>query len=135
MISLYHFNPIIDWKSGLITYDSIHKDPSGDNFLTSNDLATSVSSVSLVGDIKTAFLPSFFHIPPIMPSQSLLQSRYEVFKEIKDVGEDVAISSLNLFHGDMDLPHLSFHASLEEQWDEEDEPEEIEAVLKAVNPD
>ncbi|MBW0499636.1 hypothetical protein O181_039351 [Austropuccinia psidii MF-1] len=34
----------------------------------------------------------------------------------------------------MDLPPLSFHASLEEQWDEEGEPEEIEAVLKVVPP-
>ncbi|MBW0507458.1 hypothetical protein O181_047173 [Austropuccinia psidii MF-1] len=32
----------------------------------------------------------------------------------------------------MDLPPLSFHASLEEQWAEEEEPEEIETVLKAV---
>ncbi|MBW0513771.1 hypothetical protein O181_053486 [Austropuccinia psidii MF-1] len=39
-----------------------------------------------------------------MPSKPLLKSRAEVFKEIKDVGEDVAISSLHLFHGDMDLP-------------------------------
>ncbi|MBW0535881.1 hypothetical protein O181_075596 [Austropuccinia psidii MF-1] len=34
----------------------------------------------------------------------------------------------------MDLPALSFHASLEEQWDEEEEPEEIETVLKVVPP-
>ncbi|MBW0480571.1 hypothetical protein O181_020286 [Austropuccinia psidii MF-1] len=34
----------------------------------------------------------------------------------------------------MDLPPLSFHASLEEQWDEEEDPEEIEAVLKVVPP-
>ncbi|MBW0579714.1 hypothetical protein O181_119429, partial [Austropuccinia psidii MF-1] len=34
----------------------------------------------------------------------------------------------------MDLPPLSFHASLEEQWDEEEEPEEIENVLKVVSP-
>ncbi|MBW0470196.1 hypothetical protein O181_009911 [Austropuccinia psidii MF-1] len=47
---------------------------------------------------------------------------------IKDVGEDVAISSLHLFQGDIDLPSLSFHASLEE------EPEEIETVLKVVPP-
>ncbi|MBW0492293.1 hypothetical protein O181_032008 [Austropuccinia psidii MF-1] len=53
---------------------------------------------------------------------------------MKDVGEDVAISSLDLFQGDMDLPPLYFHASLEEQWDEEEEPEEIEAVLKVVPP-
>ncbi|MBW0553508.1 hypothetical protein O181_093223 [Austropuccinia psidii MF-1] len=96
---LYHFNPIIDWKNGLITYDS-----SGIESSPSNALATTVNSVSLV------------------------------FKEIKDVGEDVAISSLHLFQGDMDLPPLSFHASLEKQWDEEEEPEEIETVLKVVPP-
>ncbi|MBW0513344.1 hypothetical protein O181_053059 [Austropuccinia psidii MF-1] len=34
----------------------------------------------------------------------------------------------------MDLSPLSSHASLEEQWDEEEEPEEIETVLKVVPP-
>ncbi|MBW0534889.1 hypothetical protein O181_074604 [Austropuccinia psidii MF-1] len=34
----------------------------------------------------------------------------------------------------MDLPPLSFHANLEEQWDEEEDPEEIETVLKVVPP-
>ncbi|MBW0568691.1 hypothetical protein O181_108406 [Austropuccinia psidii MF-1] len=34
----------------------------------------------------------------------------------------------------MDLPPLSFNASLEEQWDEEEEPEEIKTVLKVVPP-
>ncbi|MBW0576964.1 hypothetical protein O181_116679 [Austropuccinia psidii MF-1] len=34
----------------------------------------------------------------------------------------------------MDLPTLSFHASLEEEWNEEEEPEEIETVLKVVPP-
>ncbi|MBW0570840.1 hypothetical protein O181_110555 [Austropuccinia psidii MF-1] len=34
----------------------------------------------------------------------------------------------------MDLPPLSFHASLEEQWDDEEEPEEIETVLKVLPP-
>ncbi|MBW0527890.1 hypothetical protein O181_067605 [Austropuccinia psidii MF-1] len=34
----------------------------------------------------------------------------------------------------MDLPPLSFHASLEEQWDEKEEPEEIETVLKVIPP-
>ncbi|MBW0578766.1 hypothetical protein O181_118481, partial [Austropuccinia psidii MF-1] len=65
---------------------------------------------------------------------SLLPYRDEVFKEIKDVGEDVSISSLHLFQGDVDLPPLSFHVSLEEQWDEGEEPEEIETVLKVVPP-
>ncbi|MBW0497203.1 hypothetical protein O181_036918 [Austropuccinia psidii MF-1] len=54
--------------------------------------------------------------------------------ERKDVGEYVSISPLHLFQGDMDLPPLSFHASLEEQWDEEEEPEEIETVLEVVPP-
>ncbi|MBW0493633.1 hypothetical protein O181_033348 [Austropuccinia psidii MF-1] len=35
----------------------------------------------------------------------------------------------------MELPPLSFHASLEEKWDEEEEPEEIETVLKVDPPD
>ncbi|MBW0497370.1 hypothetical protein O181_037085 [Austropuccinia psidii MF-1] len=34
----------------------------------------------------------------------------------------------------MDLSPLPFHSSLEEQWDEEEEPEEIETVLKLVPP-
>ncbi|MBW0515872.1 hypothetical protein O181_055587 [Austropuccinia psidii MF-1] len=111
-----------------------HKDHSGINSSASNALATAANSVALVGELKTPSLPSSVHIPSIMPSKSLLQSRNEVFKEIKDVGEDVAISSLHLFQGDMDLAPLSFHASLEKQWDEEEEPEEIETVLKVVPP-
>ncbi|MBW0520650.1 hypothetical protein O181_060365 [Austropuccinia psidii MF-1] len=130
----YHFNPINDWKNLLITYDSSHKALSGINFSASKALATAVKSVALVGEIKTPSVASSGHIPPIMPSNSLLKSRDEVFKEIKDVGEDVAISSLHLFQGDMDLSPLSFNASMEEQWDEEEEPEEIETVLKAVPP-
>ncbi|MBW0487785.1 hypothetical protein O181_027500 [Austropuccinia psidii MF-1] len=115
----YHFfynpNPIIDWKNGLITYDSSHKDSSGTLPSASNDFATAVNSVALVGKLNTPSLPSSVHIPSIIPSQSLLRLRDEVFNEIKDVGEDVAISSLHLFQGDMDLPPLSSHASLEEQ--------------------
>ncbi|MBW0513898.1 hypothetical protein O181_053613 [Austropuccinia psidii MF-1] len=49
-------------------------------------------------------------------------------QEINYVGEDVAVSSLHFFQGDMDLPPLSFHASLEE------EPEDLETVLKVVSP-
>ncbi|MBW0496418.1 hypothetical protein O181_036133 [Austropuccinia psidii MF-1] len=64
---LYHFNPIIDWKNGLSTYDY-----SGINSSTSNDLATSVNSVALVGELETPSLPSPVHIPSIIPSQSLL---------------------------------------------------------------
>ncbi|MBW0512156.1 hypothetical protein O181_051871 [Austropuccinia psidii MF-1] len=50
------------------------------------------------------------------------------------VGE-LRTPSLPLFQlRDINLPPLSFHASLEEQWDEEEEPEEYEAVLKVVPP-
>ncbi|MBW0588331.1 hypothetical protein O181_128046, partial [Austropuccinia psidii MF-1] len=110
------------------------KDSHGIKASSSNSLATAVNSVALVGELKTPSLASSVHIPSIIPSQSLLKSRDEVFKEIKDVEEDVAISSLHLFKGDMDLPPLSFHASLEEKWDEEEDPEEIENMLKVVPP-
>ncbi|MBW0470222.1 hypothetical protein O181_009937 [Austropuccinia psidii MF-1] len=126
---LYNFNPLIDCKNGLITYDS-----SGINSSTSNDLATAVNSVALVGELKTPSLPSSVHIPSIMPSHLLLQSRYGVFKETNNVGEDVDISLLHLLQRDMDLPPSSLHSSLEEQWDEEEEPEKIETVLKVVPP-
>ncbi|MBW0574939.1 hypothetical protein O181_114654 [Austropuccinia psidii MF-1] len=94
---LYHFNPIIDWKNKLITYDSSHKDSSGIDYSASNALATALNSVALVGELKTPSLPS-------------------------------------CYLSDMDLPPLSFHASLEEQWDEEEEHQEIETVLKVVPP-
>ncbi|MBW0484940.1 hypothetical protein O181_024655 [Austropuccinia psidii MF-1] len=107
---------------------------SGINSSASNDFSTAINSVSLVGELKTPSLSSSVHIPPIIPSHSLLQSRYEVLKEIIYVGEDSSIYSLHLFQGDMDLPSLSFHASLKEKWDKEEEQEEIKNVLKVVPP-
>ncbi|MBW0555418.1 hypothetical protein O181_095133 [Austropuccinia psidii MF-1] len=101
---LYHFNLIIDCKNVFITYDSGHKDSSGITSSTSNDFSTAVNSVALVGELKTPSLPPSVHIPSIIPFQG---------------------------YG---VPHLSFQASLEEQWDEEEEPEEIETVLKVVPP-
>ncbi|MBW0496520.1 hypothetical protein O181_036235 [Austropuccinia psidii MF-1] len=53
---------------------------------------------------------------------------------MKDVEEDNAISSLNLLHGSVELPPSPYHDSLEEWWDEEEEPEEIETVRKVVPP-
>ncbi|MBW0475386.1 hypothetical protein O181_015101 [Austropuccinia psidii MF-1] len=55
-------------------------------------------------------------------------------QEIKDVGEVAAISSIHLLQWDMDLFPLSFHASLEEHWDEEEDPKEIDNILKLVPP-
>ncbi|MBW0546220.1 hypothetical protein O181_085935 [Austropuccinia psidii MF-1] len=72
---LYHLDPITDWKNELITYDSIHKDSSGIKYSAINYLATAVNSVALVDELKTPSLPSSVHIPSLIPSQSLLQSR------------------------------------------------------------
>ncbi|MBW0543759.1 hypothetical protein O181_083474 [Austropuccinia psidii MF-1] len=66
--SLYHFNPIIYWKNGLITYEFNHKYSSGINSSTSNDYATPVNSVSLVVELKTPSLPPSVLIPSIIPS-------------------------------------------------------------------
>ncbi|MBW0580423.1 hypothetical protein O181_120138 [Austropuccinia psidii MF-1] len=96
---LYHFNLTIDWQNGFITYESSHKDSSGSKSSSSNALATAVNSVALVGQLKTPSLPSSVHIPSIIPSQSLLQSTDGVFKNIKPLGEDIAISLLHLFQG------------------------------------
>ncbi|MBW0492296.1 hypothetical protein O181_032011 [Austropuccinia psidii MF-1] len=65
---LYHFNPIIDWKKWLKTYDSSHKDFGGMTSSTSNDFATAVNSVSLVVELNTPSLPPSVHIPSIIPS-------------------------------------------------------------------
>ncbi|MBW0538819.1 hypothetical protein O181_078534 [Austropuccinia psidii MF-1] len=124
---LYNFNPVIDCKNELITYEPSHKDYNGLKPYFSNDSATVVKSVSLVGEIKTPSIASSVNITPIIPSQSLLESRDEVFKEKENVEQDIAINSLHLFQGYMKLPSLSFHESLKE-------PTEIETVLKVVPP-
>ncbi|MBW0572989.1 hypothetical protein O181_112704 [Austropuccinia psidii MF-1] len=129
---LNHWNPYIDWRQGLITFISDHKeyyDPSK-SFI--NDFSSAKSCEALVGESRTSSLPSSLHIPSLNSHQSLLSSRDEVFKDIQDVGEDNSVYSLHLFFGNMDLPSSSYHDSLEELWDEEEEPEEIETVMKVV---
>ncbi|MBW0554686.1 hypothetical protein O181_094401, partial [Austropuccinia psidii MF-1] len=105
---LNHFNPYIDWRKGLITFNS---DPS-ESF--SNDFSSAKSCEALVGDFRTPSFPCSVHIPSLNSHQSLLSSRDEVFKEIQDFGEDNSVSSLHLFFGNMDLPPSSYHDSLEE---------------------
>ncbi|MBW0510592.1 hypothetical protein O181_050307 [Austropuccinia psidii MF-1] len=106
--------------------------PKGEDLI--NEFSSSKSFAALVGDYKTPPFPSSVNIPSLNSHQSLLSSRDEVFKEIQYVGEDNSVSSLLLFFGNMDLPHSSYHDSLEELWDEEEEPEEIETVMKVVPP-
>ncbi|MBW0521535.1 hypothetical protein O181_061250 [Austropuccinia psidii MF-1] len=80
----------------------------------------------------TPSFPSSVHIPSLNYHPSLLSSIDEVFKEIQDVGEDNSVSSLHLFFGNMDIPPLSYHDSLEALWDEEEQPEEVGTIMKVV---
>ncbi|MBW0574022.1 hypothetical protein O181_113737 [Austropuccinia psidii MF-1] len=113
-----HFNPSIDWRQGLITFNAGYKDYYDPSKSFSNDFSSSKSCEALVGDSRTPSFPSSFHIPSLHSNQSLLSSRDAVFKDIKDFGEDNCVSSLNLFFWDMDLLPSSYHVSLEEFQDE-----------------
>ncbi|MBW0503887.1 hypothetical protein O181_043602 [Austropuccinia psidii MF-1] len=100
-----HFNPSIYWRQGLITFNSDYKDYRDPSKSFSNNVSSAKSCAALVD---------------------------EVFKEIQDVVEDNSVSSLHLFFGNMDLPPSSYHDSLEELWDEEEEPEAVKTVMKVV---
>ncbi|MBW0472368.1 hypothetical protein O181_012083 [Austropuccinia psidii MF-1] len=51
---------------------------------------------------------------------------------MKEVEEDNAVSSLHPSHGIVEIPPSSHHDSLEKLWDEEEEPKEIETMMKLV---
>ncbi|MBW0463904.1 hypothetical protein O181_003619 [Austropuccinia psidii MF-1] len=129
---LNHFNPSIDWRQGLITFNSDQKDYYDPSKSFSNDVSSENSCTALVGDSRTPSFPLSAHITSLNSHQSLLSSRDEVLKDIQDVGEDNSVSSLHLFCGNMHLPPSSYHDYLEELWDEEEEPEEVETVMKVV---
>ncbi|MBW0469620.1 hypothetical protein O181_009335 [Austropuccinia psidii MF-1] len=101
---LNHFNPFIDWRKGIITFNADHK--------------------SYYDPLK--YFSNDFYLP------NHVQLLDEVFKDIQDVGEDNSVSLLHLFFGNMDLPPPSYHYSLGELWDEEEETEEVETVMKVV---
>ncbi|MBW0462194.1 hypothetical protein O181_001909 [Austropuccinia psidii MF-1] len=129
---LNHFNPSIDLRQGMITFNSDHKDYYDPSQSFSNDFSYAKSCAALGGDSRTPSYLSSVHIPYLDSYKSLLSSRDEVFKEIQDVGEDNSVSSLSLFFGNMDFPPSSYCDSLEELWDEEEEPEEVETMMKVV---
>ncbi|MBW0556603.1 hypothetical protein O181_096318 [Austropuccinia psidii MF-1] len=132
MVELPSF-PSFEWdflRQGLITFNADQKDYYDLSKSFSNDFYSAKSCAALVGNSRTASFPSSVHIPSLNSHQSLLSSRDEVFKEIQDVGEDNSVYSLHILFGNMDLPPSSYHDSLEELWDEEEEPEEIEKVIK-----
>ncbi|MBW0475175.1 hypothetical protein O181_014890 [Austropuccinia psidii MF-1] len=72
-----NFNPSINLRQGLITFNSDNKDYDDPSNSFSNDFSSSKSCADLVD---------------------------EVFKVIQEVGEDNSLSSLHLFFGNMDLP-------------------------------
>ncbi|MBW0558658.1 hypothetical protein O181_098373 [Austropuccinia psidii MF-1] len=127
-----HFHPSVNWKKGLITFNANHKDYYDPSNSFSNDFSSAKSCAALGGYSRSPAFPASVHIPSLNSHKFLLSSRDEVFKEIQDVGEDNSVSSLHLFFGNMDLPTSSYHDSLEEVWDEEEEPEEIENMMKVV---
>ncbi|MBW0549016.1 hypothetical protein O181_088731 [Austropuccinia psidii MF-1] len=108
---LNHFNPSIDWRQGMITFNSDHRNYYDPFKYFSNDFSSEKSCAAL----------------------SLPSSRDEIFKEIQDIGENNSVSSLHLFLGNVDLPPLSYHDSLEKLWDKKEELEEIETIMKVVN--
>ncbi|MBW0463006.1 hypothetical protein O181_002721 [Austropuccinia psidii MF-1] len=97
-----------------------------------NDFSSANQCAALVGDSRIPSFPASVHITSLNLHQSLLYTRDKVFKDIKDVGEDHSISSIHPFHWNVDLPPSSYNDSPEEWWDEEEEPEEIKTVMKAV---
>ncbi|MBW0494479.1 hypothetical protein O181_034194 [Austropuccinia psidii MF-1] len=112
-----HFNLSIDWRQGLITFNADHKEYYDPSKLFSNNFSSSKSCVALVGNSRTPSFQSPVHLPSLNSHTSLISSRDEAFKDIKDYGEDNSISSLHFFFGNMDLPPASYHDSLEEFWD------------------
>ncbi|MBW0579426.1 hypothetical protein O181_119141 [Austropuccinia psidii MF-1] len=115
---LNHFNPSIDWRQGLITFDADHEDYCDSSNSFCNDFSSARSCAALVGDSITPSIPSSVHITSLNSHPSLPLSGDEVFKEIQDVGEDNSVSPLHLLFGSMDLPPSSYDDSLEDLWDE-----------------
>ncbi|MBW0574934.1 hypothetical protein O181_114649 [Austropuccinia psidii MF-1] len=80
--SLNNFNTSIDWRKGLITFNSDHKDYHDPSKYFSSDFYSSKSCASLIGDSRKPSLPSSVHISSLNSNKALLSSRNEVFKEI-----------------------------------------------------
>ncbi|MBW0488673.1 hypothetical protein O181_028388 [Austropuccinia psidii MF-1] len=60
---LNNFNLSIDWRQGLITFKSDHKDYHDTSKYFSNDFSSAKSCAALVGDYGTPSFPSSVHIP------------------------------------------------------------------------
>ncbi|MBW0490910.1 hypothetical protein O181_030625 [Austropuccinia psidii MF-1] len=76
---LNHFNPSINWRQGLITFNADHKDSYDPSKSFSNDFISSKSCSALVGDSRTPSFPYSVHIPSLNSHKSILSSRYSRF--------------------------------------------------------
>ncbi|MBW0476377.1 hypothetical protein O181_016092 [Austropuccinia psidii MF-1] len=130
--SLNHFNPSIDSRQGMITFNADHKDYDDPSKSFSNEFSFAKYCASLAGSSRAPTFPYSVNIASFNSHTLLLSSRDEVFKEIQDVEEDNSVSSFHIFFGNMDLPPSYYHDSLEELWDEEEEPEEVETVMRII---
>ncbi|MBW0461776.1 hypothetical protein O181_001491 [Austropuccinia psidii MF-1] len=110
---LRNFNTCIHWRKGMITFNPDYEDSSDPFIPLINDFSCAKTCADL----------------------SLLSSRNEVLKELKEFGEDNSVSSLHVFHGNMDLLPSSYCDSPEELWHEEEDPEGIETMMKAFPSD
>ncbi|MBW0546210.1 hypothetical protein O181_085925 [Austropuccinia psidii MF-1] len=62
---LNHFNPSIDWRQGLITFNADHKEYSDPSNSFHNDFSSAKSCAALVGDSRTPSFPCSVHVPSI----------------------------------------------------------------------
>ncbi|MBW0575085.1 hypothetical protein O181_114800 [Austropuccinia psidii MF-1] len=62
---LNHFNPSMDWRQGLITFNSDHKDYHDPSKSFSNDFSSPKSCAALVDDSRTPSFASSVHIPSL----------------------------------------------------------------------
>ncbi|MBW0554616.1 hypothetical protein O181_094331 [Austropuccinia psidii MF-1] len=77
---LNHFDPSIDWRQGMITFNDDHKDSYDPSKPFSNDFSSAKSCVALVGDSITPLFASSVHIPSVNSHQSSLSSRDKVLR-------------------------------------------------------
>ncbi|MBW0484442.1 hypothetical protein O181_024157 [Austropuccinia psidii MF-1] len=77
---LNNSNKSIDWRKGLIAFNSDHKDYYNPSKSFSNEFSSSKSCVALVCDSRTPSFPSSVNIPSLNFHMSLLSSRAEIFK-------------------------------------------------------
>ncbi|MBW0491868.1 hypothetical protein O181_031583 [Austropuccinia psidii MF-1] len=60
-----HFNPSIDWRQGMITFNAYHMDYHDPSNSLGNDFSSAKSCGALVGDSITPSFRSSVHIPSL----------------------------------------------------------------------